>query len=184
MILPTVCIACMPGYADIGIYAPALLVGFRFLQGFCMGGEYGNNIVYLSELAKKDRVFFFGSIGCCAGAAGIFLASIVTTLCSYIASPQLLLDYVWRIPFLISAVVGILTLHMRQKMSETKVFDWMKAEHLILVNPIKHAFRQQSRDFIITFCITLFPATLFYFSFFFFLNILIYISMLMCIIYK
>lgn len=90
---PTLFLAILPSYQQIGVYAPCILVVLRIWQGICIGGEYANNIVYLCESTKPKHIYFLGSIASCTGSLGIFLASsIAAILYKILPSPALMVN--------------------------------------------------------------------------------------------
>ncbi len=116
-------IALTPGYASIGIAAPALLLLARLLQGLSVGGEYGTSATYLSEMATRERRGFWSSFQYVTLIMGQLLALAVLILLQQIfLTPAQLDAWGWRIPFAIGALCAVTALHLRRSMAETGQF--------------------------------------------------------------
>lgn len=115
-------IALTPGYATLGVAAPALLVVARLLQGLSVGGEYGTSATYLSEMAGKERRGFFASFQYVTLISGQLLALGVLILLQNVLSTEQLESWGWRIPFLIGAACAVAALWLRRNMEETESF--------------------------------------------------------------
>lgn len=124
----TFCIGLIPSYASIGIASPILLLVCRLVQGFSTGGEYGGAATFIAEYAPDKRRGYFGSfleLGTLTGytgAAGLILV-LNTTL-----GPDAMLDWGWRIPFLVGGPIGVIGLYLRMKLDETPAFQKRAAE--------------------------------------------------------
>jgi MFS family permease len=117
----TILIGLLPGYAAIGIWAPLLLVVLRLAQGFAVGGEWGGSMIIVLESAPPNRRGFFTAWPNTGG----FSAQILITLSFawvYTLPEADLLSWGWRVPFLLSAVILVVTFWMRRSLSETPVF--------------------------------------------------------------
>ena len=116
-------IACTPGYAAIGYWAPALLVFARMLQGFSVGGEYGSSATYLSEMASAKRRGFYSSFQYVTIVLGQLLAlGLLVLLQKVVLSSDQLHAWGWRIPFVAGAALAIIALWLRSHMAETTDF--------------------------------------------------------------
>ena len=118
----TILIGLLPGYATIGIWAPLLLVVLRLVQGFAVGGEWGGSMIIVLESAPPNRRGFFTAWPNTGG----FSAQILITLSFawvYTLPEADLLSWGWRVPFLLSAVILVVTFWMRRSLSETPVFN-------------------------------------------------------------
>jgi metabolite-proton symporter len=144
----TFLIGLVPSYAQIGIWAPVLLVVLRLLQGFGAGAEYGGAVIFAVEYAPAAKRGLFGSwapIGVTLGnlmAAGVF--AIVTLL-----PKEDLLTWGWRIPFLLSAVLVALGLYIRISVAETPVFAEVAEQRKPLKAPVLDAIRRHPRSFLV-----------------------------------
>ena len=115
-------IAVIPGFASIGVLAPALLVVARLMQGLSVGGEYGASAIYLSEMAGKRHRGFYSSFQYVTLIMGQLLALGVLLLLQRTMTPAELERWGWRIPFLIGAACAVLALWMRRGLEETTAF--------------------------------------------------------------
>lgn len=121
----TVGIGCLPTYAQIGVWAPILLVTLRFIQGFGLGGEWGGAALLCVEHAPEGRRGFFGSLVQAGAPVGVILSSAVVALVTLMPREDLL-AWGWRIPFLLSIVLVIFGLVLRMRLSETPDFEKAK----------------------------------------------------------
>jgi MHS family alpha-ketoglutarate permease-like MFS transporter len=116
-------IACTPGYASIGVLAPAVLVLARMLQGLSVGGEYGASATYLSEMAGAERRGFYSSFQYVTLISGQLVAlAVLLVLQSTIADADLK-AWGWRIPFVIGAGLAVLVFYLRRRLAETESFS-------------------------------------------------------------
>ncbi len=117
-------IAVTPGYAQIGVAAPALLVFARMLQGLSVGGEYGTSATYLSEMATKEHRGFWSSFQYVTLIMGHLLAlGVLILLQQVFLTPEQLESWGWRIPFVIGALAAVTALYLRRSMVETESFE-------------------------------------------------------------
>ena len=124
----TVLIGLLPGYQSIGVWAPALLVLARLLQGFAAGGEWGGATAFIVEWAPEGRRGLFGSFQQSSVAAGLLLGSGVTALLSSVLSAEQLESWGWRIPFLLGGILAPVGIYMRRNIEETPAFQRMREE--------------------------------------------------------
>jgi MHS family alpha-ketoglutarate permease-like MFS transporter len=115
-------IALTPGYAAIGVAAPAVLVIARMLQGLSVGGEYGASATYLSEMAGRDRRGFFSSFQYVTLISGQLVALAVLLVLQATMSDAALREWGWRIPFVIGAALAIVVFYLRRRLAETASF--------------------------------------------------------------
>ncbi|MCC5098821.1 glycine betaine/L-proline transporter ProP [Xanthomonas campestris] len=122
MALGTFSIGLIPSYAQIGLWAPALLLLARLLQGFSTGGEYGGAATFIAEYATDRNRGLMGS-WLEFGTLGGYIAGAATVTALHMALSQAqMLDWGWRVPFLVAGPLGLLGLHMRMKLEETPAF--------------------------------------------------------------
>lgn len=122
MVSATALIGLLPGFAHAGALAPVLLCLLRCIQGLAAGGEMGGAVAYVAEVspdARRGALTSTTQIGCLIGTMGGAIA--VALLHSWLTADQLL-AWGWRIPFLISAPMGIVALAVRHRMEETPDF--------------------------------------------------------------
>ena len=112
-------IACLPTYASIGAWAPALLLMARLFQGLSVGGEYGTTATYMSEVALKGQRGFFSSFQYVTLIGGQLLAVLVVVVLQQLLDEAELKAWGWRIPFVIGAVTAVIALLLRRTLHET-----------------------------------------------------------------
>ena len=112
-------IACLPTYSSIGLWAAALLLVARLLQGLSVGGEYGTSATYMSEVATPGRRGFYGSFHYATIIAGQLLAVMVIAVLQSLLTLDELKSWGWRVPFVIGAVGALVALVVRRTMVET-----------------------------------------------------------------
>ncbi len=116
-------IAVAPGYATIGLGAPALLLLARLLQGLSVGGEYGTSATYLSEMAGARHRGFWSSFQYLTLMGGQLLALSVQLALQQFLSPAAMTSWGWRVPFLIGTGAALGALYLRRHMHETAAFE-------------------------------------------------------------
>jgi len=118
MIVPTLGMGLLPGYASIGVAAPILLTVLRLIQGLAVGGESAIANVFMIEFAPPGRRALAGAI-CGAGyAVGIQLASMMALACASLLSPAELQDWGWRIPFWLSLALALSGFYIRRTLKD------------------------------------------------------------------
>jgi len=129
MAIGSLIIGCTPGYRQIGIAAPLLLLFARLIQGLSTGGEYGTSATYLSEMATSKRRGFYSSFQYVTLIGGQLLAlGIQLILQNWLLSAGELEEWGWRIPFFIGAVLSFIALYLRRHIDETAAFKNKSAE--------------------------------------------------------
>ena len=117
-------IAVTPTYEQIGAFAPAMLLVARLLQGLSLGGEYGASATYLSEVAHPNHRGFFSSFQYVSLIGGQLAAVLVLLLLQKVfLTTEQLMDWGWRIPFVIGALLAVVAALMRKTLVETEVFE-------------------------------------------------------------
>ncbi|WP_446811766.1 MFS transporter [Methylomonas sp. 2BW1-5-20] len=123
MCLGSLIIACTPGYAVIGGWAPALLLFARMLQGFSIGGEYGSSATYLSEMATANRRGYYSSFQYVTIVLGQILAlALLMLLQKCLLTSEELHDWGWRIGFIVGGLLAVVAMGLRGNMAETAAF--------------------------------------------------------------
>ncbi|MDQ1128528.1 MFS transporter [Microbacterium sp. SORGH_AS_0888] len=145
--LSTFVIGCLPGFAQIGWFAPVLLVLCRLLQGLSAAGEQAGASSLTLEHAPDDRRAFFTSWTLTGTQGGQILAALV--FIPVVAAPdEFKLTWGWRIPFWLSAVVVIVAFFIRRSLHETPEFEQAKAAGAIARVPLVPLLRDHWRDVI------------------------------------
>src|SRR3984885_1122959 len=124
----TFVVGLLPGYESIGTLAPVLLVLMRVIQGLALGGEYGGAATYIAEHAPDGRRGFYTSWIQTTATLGIVLALLVILLCRVGLGDQAFGDWGWRVPFLISAALVLLSIYIRMKLAESPLYARLKEE--------------------------------------------------------
>ena len=120
--LSTFAIGLLPGYATVGVLAPLLLVLLRLIQGFALGGEWGGAVLIVSEHGDAKSRGFWASWPQAGAPAGQLLANGLLALLAVFQSEAAFLEWGWRIPFLLSAVLIGIGLYVRLTVEESPVF--------------------------------------------------------------
>ncbi|MDC0721282.1 MFS family transporter [Nannocystis bainbridge] len=113
-------IACLPTHAQIGGWAPLLLLACRLFQGLSVGGEYGTTATYMSEVALRGQRGFFSSFQYVTLIGGQLLAVLVIVVLELLLSEADLKAWGWRIPFAAGAVAAVVALLLRRGLHETQ----------------------------------------------------------------
>jgi predicted MFS family arabinose efflux permease len=122
MAVPTLIMGLLPTYAQIGMWAPILLLLMRVIQGAAIGGEVPGAWVFVSEHVPARYVGYACGTLTAGLTAGILLGSLVATAINSIYTPVEVSDYAWRIPFLLGGVFGLMSVYLRRLLHETPVF--------------------------------------------------------------
>ncbi len=163
--LATVSVGFLPTYAQIGIWAPILLVGLRLMQGLSAGGEIGGSAVYLTEHAGNEHRGFKTSFLQLMGPLGILVSTLQITLLQQWLSPEEFQAWGWRVPFWISIFLLLIAFKARMVLEETPVFlelsKNIKKNESQLINNFKDP-EIRKRMFLLFFCISSSGAILFF----------------------
>ncbi|RSM79450.1 MFS transporter [Kibdelosporangium aridum] len=129
----TVVIGLLPTYAQIGVWAPILLVLMRCVQGFGLGGEWGGAVLMSVEHAPDKRRGFFGGFVAFGLPTGIVLSNLVFLIVTSVTTPSEFTDWAWRIPFLFGAVLVVVGLFIRLRIAESPVFERLEQHRRVPV---------------------------------------------------
>jgi len=146
----TFLIGLLPDYRAIGLWAPALLVTLRLVQGLGLGGEFGGASLLVVEHAPRARRGFWGSIPQTGGPIGYLIAVSVMALFSALPDEQFL-SWGWRIPFLLSAVLLVAGLVVRLKIQETPAFRAVQRSGERVRVPLWTALRRYPKNIAVAF---------------------------------
>jgi len=124
----TFAIGLIPSYASIGIWAPLLLLLAKIVQGLSVGGEYSGAVVFVSEYSPDKKRGFMASWLDFGSIAGFLLGAIVVSVVSYSVGEQAMLDWAWRIPFLVSLPLGFIGLYLRKSLEESPTYEANNAQ--------------------------------------------------------
>jgi sugar transport protein len=132
----------LPSYASAGIIAPVILIGLRLAQGLALGGEYGGAAIYVAEHAPKGRRGFYTSWIQTTATLGLFMALLlILGIRTYQGEPTFA-AWGWRIPFLLSIVLLVVSIWIRLKLQESPLFRKMVDEGKQSKKPLTEAFGQ------------------------------------------
>ena len=146
----TFAIGLVPSYETIGFAAPIIVLILRLLQGLALGGEYGGAATYVAEHAPAHKRGYFTSWIQTTATLGLFvsLGVILLTRHSLDADQQKSIekfnDWGWRIPFLVSILLVMVSIYIRLKMNESPLFSKLKSEGKISTNPLKESFAHKA----------------------------------------
>lgn len=139
----TFLIGLIPGYHSIGIMAPILVVTLRLVQGLALGGEYGGAATYVAEHAPDARRGYFTSYIQTTATIGLFVSlGVILAVRQYVGT-EAFADWGWRVPFLVSALLVLVSIFIRLRMNESPVFARIKAEGKTSANPLKESFTKK-----------------------------------------
>src|SRR5215475_2389708 len=138
--LGTGAIGLIPTFDQIGIAAAFILFGLRMIQGLCLGGEYGGAITYVAEHVSDERRGYYTGWLQTSPTLGIVLSLIVIIATRTYAGEEAFNAWAWRIPFLFSFLLVLVTLYMRANFEESPVYAEIKAKGMTSKNPWREAF--------------------------------------------
>ncbi|GID04287.1 MULTISPECIES: MFS transporter [Pseudomonas] len=136
----TAVVGFLPGYATIGVAAPVILITLRLLQGLALGGEYGGAATYVAEHAPKGKRGYFTSWIQTTATLGLFLSLLVILACRTLLGTEAFEAWGWRIPFLLSILLLIVSVYIRLQLAESPVFKKMKEEGKSSKAPLTESF--------------------------------------------
>ncbi|WP_309813014.1 MFS transporter [Pseudarthrobacter sulfonivorans] len=123
MAASTFAVGLLPGYAQIGIWAAALLVVLKLVQGFSTGGEYAGATTFVSEYAPDKRRGFFASFLDMGSYLGFALGAALVSVLQLTLGQTAMEEWGWRIPFLIAGPLGLVAIYFRNKIEESPQFQ-------------------------------------------------------------
>ncbi|MEA2928827.1 MAG: hypothetical protein QOG38_1255 [Hyphomicrobiales bacterium] len=138
--LGTFLIGVLPTYGTIGIAAPILLIALRLVQGLALGGEYGGAATYVAEHAPMGKRGLYTSWIQTTATLGLFMALLIILGIRTVMGEEAFLDWGWRIPFLLSAILLVVSIWIRLKLAESPLFQKMKDEGTRSKAPLTEAF--------------------------------------------
>lgn len=159
--IATFAIGLLPGYATIGVAAPVLLVLLRVVQGFGVGGEWGGAVLMAVEHAPAHKKAFYGSWPQAGVPAGSVLSSLVFFLVQLMPNDQFM-SWGWRIPFLISAVLVVIGLFIRLRLTESPELAEVKKDKNEAALPAVEMLKYSKKSLLIGIFCLVGSNTLFY----------------------
>ena len=140
--LSTFIVGLLPSYASIGVAAPVILIALRMLQGLALGGEYGGAATYVAEHAPQNKRGAYTSWIQTTATLGLFLSLTVILGVRTLIGEAAFADWGWRIPFIVSIVLLVVSVYMRLSMNESPAFQKIKAEGKTSKSPLAESFGQ------------------------------------------
>lgn len=141
--LSTFCVGLLPSYNAIGLAAPIILIILRMLQGLALGGEYGGAATYVAEHAPAGKRGLYTSFIQITATFGLFMSLLVILGCKWLLGDAFD-QWGWRIPFLLSSLLLAISVYIRMQLSESPVFQQMKAEGKTSKAPLTESFARWS----------------------------------------
>jgi len=138
----TFLIGLMPTYAKAGLFAPIALIAIRVFQGLALGGEYGGAAIYVAEHVPDNKRGYWTSYIQITATLGLFFSVITVVILQFYMTPANFQAYGWRIPFLLSVILVMISLYIRLKMAESPIFTQIKSTGMSSAQPLKDAFTQ------------------------------------------
>ncbi|MFA7320252.1 MAG: MFS transporter [Dokdonella sp.] len=138
--LSTFLVGVLPTYASIGVAAPIMLITLRLLQGLALGGEYGGAATYVAEHAPNGKRGLYTSFIQTTATLGLFLSLLIILGCRYYFGKDAFEAWAWRIPFLLSFVLLMISVWIRLQLAESPLFQQMKNEGKTSKAPLTESF--------------------------------------------
>jgi MFS family permease len=138
----TFIVGILPNYASIGVAAPVILICLRLLQGLALGGEYGGAATYVAEHSPAGQRGAYTAWIQTTATLGLFLSLMVILGTRTIVGEEAFADWGWRVPFLVSVIMLIISVYIRLSMNESPAFVKMKSEGKTSKSPLSESFGQ------------------------------------------
>ncbi|MDN0076390.1 MFS transporter [Crenobacter sp. SG2303] len=158
----TFVIALLPTYQQVGLWAPALLLVIRMVQGFSAAGEYAGASAFLAEYAPEGKRGFYTSIVPASTAAGLLFGSLFVAGLHALLSADDLHSWGWRLPFLLAAPFGLIGRYIRVRLEDTPKFKELEGKHHVAKTPVGELLGVHRGKLVIAFAVTCLNAVAFY----------------------
>ena len=141
-------IGLLPTYAMIGVTAPILLTLLRFAQGLAIGGQWGGAMLLVTESAPSNQRGYYGAFAQAGAPIGVILANLALIITSALVSEEFFNTWGWRIPFLASAVLILISMYIQLNLEDTKAFKTLatnsnnKSNEQVQRSPVLEAIRR------------------------------------------
>jgi MFS family permease len=136
----TAAIGVLPTFHAAGWFSPIALILIRVLQGLALGGEYGGAVVFVAEHVPDNRRGFYTSFIQITATLGLFISLAVIVVTQQSMTTAAFQDWGWRLPFLLSIVLVLISLYIRMKMKESPIYTQIKAAGMSSTKPLTDAF--------------------------------------------
>ena len=120
-------IGLLPTYAMIGVAAPILLTLLRFAQGLAIGGQWGGAMLLVTESAPSNKRGYYGAFAQAGAPIGVILANLALIVTSALVSEEFFNTWGWRIPFLASALLIVISMYIQLNLEDTEAFKELAA---------------------------------------------------------
>lgn len=141
--ISTAAMGLLPTHAQIGVSAAVILTLLRLIQGLALGGEWGGGVLLAVEYSPRRHRGFYGAVPQTGALFGLALGNLTLTVLDAILGEEAFLSWGWRIPFLLSVLLVLFGLWIRNKVDETPAFRKVKAERKQVKVPLVEVFRTQ-----------------------------------------
>ncbi len=138
--LSTFIVGILPSYSSIGVAAPVILIGLRLLQGLAMGGEYGGAAIYVAEHAPQGRLGAYTAWIQTTATLGLFMSLMMILGTRTVVGDEVFAAWGWRIPFLVSIVLLVVSVWIRLSLNESPAFRRIKAQGRTSPAPVSESF--------------------------------------------
>ena len=138
--LSTAMVGMLPSYEAIGIAAPIILVMLRLLQGLALGGEYGGAAIYVAEHVAINRRGFYTSWIQTTATLGFFASLAIISSTYLLLGAEDFKSWGWRIPFLVSIILLLISVYIRLKLQESPIFSKLKNKDQLSKKPLRESF--------------------------------------------
>lgn len=142
MAVATPLIGALPTAESVGLLAPVLLVALRLLQGLSAAGEYCTAVIYASEFSPESTRGRMASRVQIGSVLGLFLAALVVLVLNTALSTEQIMDWGWRLPFLVALPLGAIGLYLRSRLGETPEFEALEERGETVEAPTRDAFNR------------------------------------------
>ena len=141
-------IGLLPTYAMVGVAAPILLTLLRFAQGLAIGGQWGGAMLLVTESAPANQRGYYGAFAQAGAFVGVILANLALIITSSLVSEEFFNTWGWRIPFLASAVLILISMYIQLNLEDTKAFKELSSkrklqnQEIIQSSPVIEALKK------------------------------------------
>lgn len=161
----TLAVGFLPTYAQAGLWAPAMLLMLRLIQGLSAGGEIGGSAVYLTEHAPVRNRGLYTSVLQLMGPLGILASTLQIAYLQQALSSEAFITWGWRVPFWVSLILLLISLKARMALHETPIFHALQAKAALAKTPLRDCFKDRqtlARMSILFLCVSAGGAVLFF----------------------
>lgn len=155
--IPSFAIGCLPTFLEMGFFAPLMLLCMRLLQGFLVGGEISGIMCYLVEDAAKERRRYMASWTFFGPQVGAILSILECYFLEKYLSEQALLEWGWRLSFMIGGAIGLLGCFLRYGLKETPFFHQLQLHRSVSRSPVLQSFKRHKKNLTYGFLISALP---------------------------